>query len=96
MRGTLQKICKWYRDPTDPAVPQSDGKAPERSSTGAAHHFEQVAKYCYDALGRNRDRRRCSPLTGVLEDAYAASVQLSHRPRTQVLEGRPSRSRGHG
>ena len=48
------------------------------------------------ALRQNRDRQRCSTLTGALEDAYAASVQLSHRPRTQVLEGRPSRSRGQG
>ena len=34
--------------------------------------------------------------TGVLESSYAVSVQLSHRPRTQVLEERPSRSRGQG
>jgi hypothetical protein len=73
MGGTLQKICKWWRDRTDPA-----------------------AKYRYDALCRSLDRRRFSTPRGVLKDAYAASVQLSHRPRTQVLEGRPSRSRGHG
>ena len=73
MGGTLQKICKWWRDRTDPA-----------------------AKYRYDALCRSLDRRRCSTPRGVLKDAYAASVQLSHRPRTHVLEGRPSRSRGQG
>jgi hypothetical protein len=28
--------------------------------------------------------------------AYLASVQLSHNPSTQVLEGRPSRSLGQG
>jgi hypothetical protein len=44
MGGTLQKICKCWRDRTDPAAPQSDGKAPELSCHGAAHRFEQVAK----------------------------------------------------
>jgi hypothetical protein len=73
MGGTLQKICKWWRDRTDPA-----------------------AKYRYDALCRSLDRRKYSTPRGVLKDAYAASVQLSHRPKTQVLEGRPSRSRGQG
>src|ERR1700757_1812320 len=30
------------------------------------------------------------------QDRYVACVQLSHNPNTQVLEGRPSRSLGHG
>ena len=33
---------------------------------------------------------------GDAELAYLASVQLSHNPSTQVLEGRPSRSLGQG
>ena len=81
-----------WEETLPPAAPQSDGKAPEPSSHGAAHRFEQV---------RNIATTRWTEVTigtlpGVLEDAYAACVQLSHRPRTQVLEGRPSRSRGQG
>jgi hypothetical protein len=36
---------------------------------------------------RSRDCRRCSTLRGVLKKAYAAWVQLSHRPKTQVTRG---------
>ena len=39
---------------------------------------------------------RLDQIRRFLAERYRASVQLSHKPRTQVLEGRPSRCLGQG
>src|SRR5690242_13038665 len=78
---------RWIFDMPPDAEARPDAEAEADVAAGRVAPYERVREWL---------KRLARPNSAILTECYRASVQLSHKPRTQVLEGRPSRCLGQG